>query len=627
METKNIKRITKLHSWAPLGMDRLKGRLIIGFLMLVLLSSGVFLAYTWSELVGIRSLRENAEHRLDIYVGSLLSELRRYDYLPKIMGYSNKVVDLLLHPGDPALTASANRYLENMNREAKTSAIYVMDRHGLTLASSNWNQSLSFVGKNFAFRPYFQEALTGKTGRFYGIGTVSNEPGYYLAHGIYDQERLIGVAALKVSLDKLGESWSGGDEGVLVVDENGVVFLASIADWKFKTLNRLSEETRKKLAETSQYLRVGLLDPIGFKEGKKLSQNARLVTIPRSIPHKGVQGLLQPDFLATSRAVPETGWALITLSNIAPVKLMARNTAFVTSFALGFLMILFMYLQQRRRAISQGVLAKEALQSAHDELERKVMERTADLRTANRHLQEEITKRTHAEQVLKDALEELAQAGKMAALGQMASGITHELNQPLAALRTLSDNAVVFLKRGSLADAETNLGLICQLTERMGKITGQLKSFSRKSTAHLRPVSLGSVMADSLALMEQRIQKEGVELEQAIFPPDIRALCDGDRLTQVLVNLFSNALDAMADGPVRRLRITVSQADEKVIIAVQDSGTGIPDQVMPHLFDPFFTTKEPGAGLGLGLAISSGILRDFGGLLKAGNQARGALNF
>ncbi len=601
--------------------------MVSGLLMLTLLSFGVYLAYIWSERAGIRNLRQNAEHRLDIYVGSLLSELRRYDYLPKVLRLNNKVVDLLLHPDDPRQVATANHYLEDLNREAKSLAIYIMDRQGLTLASSNWNQPLSFAGKNYSFRPYFQDARHGSTGRFYGIGTVSNEPGYYLAHGIYHAGRLIGVAALKVSLDKLGESWSGGGEAVLVVDENSVVFLTSVPDWKFKTLNPLSEKTREKLARTRQYSGIGSLDPIGFKEEDHLSKNARLITITKAVQSKVMQSLLEPYVLATSRSVPETGWQLITLSNMAPVKVLARNTAFATGLALGFLMILALYLQQRRRAIAQSISAKEALQRAHDELELKVIERTADLSTANINLQEEINKRKHAEQVLKDAMEELVQAGKMAALGQMASGITHELNQPLAALRTLSDNAVVLLQRGRVSDVEANLGIICQLTERMGKITGQLKSFARKSPAHPRPVSVALVISETIALMEQRIHKEGVVLEQDISPPEVCALCDGNRLAQVLVNLFSNALDAMAGVPVRRLKINVYQAAESVFIRVHDSGTGIPDSVIPHLFEPFFTTKEQGAGLGLGLAISTGILRDFGGVLKARNHIQGGAEF
>jgi two-component system C4-dicarboxylate transport sensor histidine kinase DctB len=625
MKVKKTQLFGETLSWISPLKGGLKGRWITGLLMLILLPVGVFFAYTWSELAGIRSLRENAEHQLEIYAGSLISELRRYDYLPKVMNLNNKVVDLLLDPADPKLVATANHYLENLNREAQSSEIYVMDRQGLTLASSNWKQPLNFVGKNFAFRPYFQDALRGTMGRFYGIGTVSNKPGYYLAHGLVHNRKILGVAALKVSLDKLGESWSGGGEAVLVVDENGVVFLTSVPEWKFKTLNRISEETRGKLAATNQYSGVGSLDPIGFKEERRLSGNGRIVTVTNAVPNGIARTLLKPSFLSTSRPIPETGWQLITLSNLAPVRVLARNTAFVTTFALGFLLILFLYLQQRRQAITQSIATKEALQRAHDELELKVIKRTTDLSAANTNLQREIIKRQHAEQVLKDALEELVQAGKMAALGQMASGITHELNQPLAALRTLSDNAVVFLQRGQAADVEANLKIICQLTDRMGKITGQLKTFARKSPVQLQPVSVSMVISETIALMEQRIQKEGVVLNLDISPSDICVLCDGNRLTQVLVNLFSNAFDAMTQVPNRCLTVLVNQENDQVFIRVHDSGNGIPENVMPHLFEPFFTTKEPGAGLGLGLAISAGILRDLGGVLKAKNHVeRGA---
>jgi two-component system C4-dicarboxylate transport sensor histidine kinase DctB len=607
--------------------EMIKGRWVTGMLFLCFLLSGVFLAYTWSELTGIRSLRQNAEHQLDIYAGSLLSEIRRYDYLPKVMNLNNKVIDLLLHPKDPQRVATANDYLEKLNREAKSSAIFLIDRAGLTLASSNWNQPLSFVGANFAFRPYFQEAMHGKLGRFYGIGTVSKEPGYYLAYGLEQAKHIIGVAALKVSLDKLDKSWSGGSEAVLVVDENGVVFLTTVPEWKFKTVKPLSAETKNKLARTNQYAGVGSLDPIGFKENDLPDLDGRMVTVLKILSGKGPGKKEETRFLSTSRAIPETGWQLITLSNVTPVKVLARNTAFIAAFALGFLLILFLYFQQRRRAIAESISAKEALQQAHDELERKVVERTADLSKANLTLQEEIDKRKHAEQVLKNALEELIQAGKMAALGQMASGITHELNQPLAALRTLSDNAAVFLQRGQTDEVENNLKVIGQLTDRMGKITGQLKTFARKSPLQLKPVSIRRVLAETLALMDQRIRREGVVVEMNIDPPEVFVLGDDNRLTQVLVNLFSNALDAMSTSPVRLIRLEGSREEDRFILRVRDSGTGLSEQVMHHLFEPFFTTKEQGAGLGLGLTISAEILRGLGGVLKAGNNLEGGAEF
>ncbi len=590
-----------------------------GWVLLVL--GGVALAWATAERAGVRSLRESTAHRLDIYAASLQSELSRYDYLPPVIALNQDVVDLLKKPGDAALMADANKYLETVASEARASAVYVMDMKGLTLAASNWNQPVSFMHMNFSYRPYFQDAMGGKPGRFYGIGTVSREPGYYFSQGIMEKGRRIGVAAVKVNLDKLDQAWGHAGEKILVADGNGVVFLSSQPEWKFRTLSQLSAETMGQLALTRQYTEAGALAPLGLHNKRSLSDGSAIVHMP------ALDGAPASEYLVQSRVVPGTDWQLIVLSDMAPATALARNSAMVTACVLGFLTLLIMYIRQRRRIVAQSLAAKEALQRAHDELERKVHLRTEALSDANENLQSEITERKKAEKILKATLEDLVHTGKMAVLGQMSAGITHELNQPLAALRTLSANTIVFLERGQNEDAESNLRTICQLTDRMGEITAQLKKFARKSAAQLQPVPISGVIADSLFLLGQRIRNERVELEQVIEPPTLQAMCEGNRLEQVLVNLVANALDAMKHSPSRRLRIAASREGQWVTIEVHDSGEGISPEVAARLFEPFFTTKEQGVGLGLGLAISAGIVRDFGGTLRAGPSALGGAMF
>jgi C4-dicarboxylate-specific signal transduction histidine kinase len=253
--------------------------------------------------------------------------------------------------------------------------------------------------------------------------------------------------------------------------------------------------------------------------------------------------------------------------------------------------------------------------------------RTEALSEANVHLQTEVAERKRAEEILKTTLDELVQTGKMAVLGQMSAGITHELNQPLAALRTLSANAVIFLERGQSEQLDLNLRTICQLTDRMGQITAQLKKFARRSGVELHSVPLADVIGDAVFLLGQRMRQERIELDQHI-EPGLNALCEGNRLEQVLVNLLVNAFDATAveDGP-NRVRIVARRESHGVLIEVHDNGPGIAPEVMPRVFEPFFTTKEQGVGLGLGLAISAGIVRDFGGMLRAGQSPLGGAVF
>ena len=248
---------------------------------------------------------------------------------------------------------------------------------------------------------------------------------------------MLGVAAVKVNLDKIDEPWIANDDRILVVDANGIVFLSSQPDWRFKSLRELPSETRWQLASTRQYSTVDSLDPIGFREQRRFAPDISVVQMPDG-----------DEFLAQSRRIADTDWRLIVLSDMEPIRTLARNSAVIAAFALGFLLLLILYVLQRRRAAAQNRAAKEALQRAHDELERKVAMRTQALSGSNLKLQKEIAERKRAEQVLKAAMDELVQASKMAALGQMSAGITHELNQPLAALRTLSANTIVFLERG-----------------------------------------------------------------------------------------------------------------------------------------------------------------------------------
>lgn len=608
---------------------RTRWRIWTGTLLwLCLIGAGSGLAYVVGEHAGVRSLRQNTSHRLDIYSAGLHSELSRYEYLPQVVSLSPDVLDLLRNPGDARMQLEANVYLETVNAHAQASAIYVMDAQGMTLAASNWNQEGSFVNMNFSYRPYFKDALRGVPGRFYGIGTVSREPGYYFSFGLPDAGGMLGVATVKVSLDKLDEAWSHSTEKVLAVDGNGVVFLSSEAGWKFRALKPLSDETLLELARTRQYTEAGALAPIAMRETKRLSGGDGSVVQLSPSSLGGPRGN-QPagaDYLLDSRPVAGTDWKLIMLSDMKPVQALARTSALATMFVLVFLTLLVMFFQQRRRIVRQRLAAREALQRAYDELEHMVQLRTEALSEANHHLQNEIAERRRAEEILKNTLDDLVQTGKMAVLGQMSAGITHELNQPLAALRMLSANAMVFLQRGRAGEVELNLRTICQLTDRMGEITAQLKKFARRSAVDLKPVALDGVIADALFLLDQRVRQEQIRLEQDVAP-GLLALCEGNRLEQVLVNLLANAFDAAAASSPRCVRIVACRRADGVVVEVHDNGSGIAPEAMPRLFEPFFTTKEQGAGLGLGLAISAGIVRDFGGLLRAGPSPLGGALF
>lgn len=597
-------------------------------LLLLLTALSGYSAYRFAQQLGLAELQATGQHRLDLYAASLEREIGKYAFLPGTLALERDVLALLKSGNDARLTAQVNAYLEQLNDRAGTLSIYVIDTAGRVVASSNWRGADSFIGEDLAFRPYFREAMESGTsnGRFFGIGTTRGEPGYYLASALADDATTRGVAVIKVSLEQFESSWTTVESPALVSDENGVVILSSVADWKFTTLRPLDDATRSAFDHTRQYNRRALT-PLGMTALRDLGHGAQLVGIGRESPAMVLPTPLAGRFLAQSRALPGTPWTLTVLSHMEQVDDIAQSRAAVAIAAAALLCLLGLVANQRRRHLKDRLAAREALQTAHDELERKVDERTADLSAANRQLQDEIAERIRAERTLRAAQDELVQAGKLAVIGQLSTGIAHELNQPLAALRTLSGNSMRFLERGDIDTTRTNLERIAQLADRMGRITGQLRNFARKSSGQLQPVPLCHAIDNALALLETRLKQVNAEVRRSCPLPEPLALCDVNRLEQVLINLVGNALDAMQGQEAPCIDIACDRDGSQARLTVRDHGPGLDEDALRHLFEPFFTTKQAGAGLGLGLAISAGIIRDFGGTLAGANHPDGGAIF
>lgn len=597
---------------------RLLRRVAPWVLVLLCCLAVAVLAWRWTESAATEKLRLAGAQRLDSYAVSLENLLSKYDFLPGTLELNKDVIALLQQPGDETVRAEVNAYLEQVNRLSRSTTIYIVNLQGLTQASSNWREPDSFVGDNVAFRPYVRDALRRTPGGFYGVGTTRGEPGYFFAHGIYHNGRMLGVATVKVNIETLENGWVQGADKVMLTDAHGVVFLSSVQDWKYRALAPLAPEVLQELEVSRQYFSHALL-PLGMRELRKLDNGATIVAMPSPAEHARM--------LSQTRSLAPRKWQFVYLSDLAPAEASARNAFLFTLLSEALLLMLVLYARQRRRLGRQRQRARVDLQRAYDHLETMVAERTASLQQMTHNLSEENVVRRQAEQKLRQAQSELVQAGKMAVLGQMSAGITHELNQPLTALRTMSDNARVLIERGRLDEAKDNLTTISQLVGRMGALTGQLRQFARKADASLRPVPVAAAITAALFLVERRVEQERVNFRMSMLSQDVYALCDSNRLEQVLVNLFTNALDAMAGCEVRQLAVSVTRSFNKAMIAVSDTGPGIPESVRSHLFEPFFTTKPQGQGLGLGLAISEQIIREFGGRLLAESTTAGGARF
>jgi two-component system C4-dicarboxylate transport sensor histidine kinase DctB len=591
-------------------------------LLLEIASATLVYHVTFDQLVG--ELRDNGQHRLDLYASSLEREIGQYAYFPKVVGLDQKVGALLANPSDATLAKQVDIYLEHLNDHAGTMDIYLMTPSGKVIATSNWNQIDSFLGRDLSYRPYVKGARPGHVVGFYGIGTTHNDPGYYLASALVSQDRVIGVAAVKVSLDQLEKSWLSAESPALLSDDNGVIVLSSVAAWKYATLRPMDASVLRHLDETQQYNRRRLT-PLGLIERRSIDANSRIVELHGRDPAGNSAFATDGLFLAQTRGMSGTPWHLTVFYDLRKTNDLALTRSALAAVGTALAIAMLVLFSARRRAQRERHEARFALQRAYAELELKVEERTSELSLANTHLQHEIRERSEAVRTLKAAQDELVQAGKLAVIGQLAAGIAHELNQPLAALGTLSTNASEFLQRGDLATAQFNLGRIALLVQRMGTLTGQLRSFARRSGDEKSTVDIEQAVSNALAILDPRLRKAGVTAE--VVPPlqPVQTLCNPVRLEQVLINLLSNAIEASQDKDPPWVRISWDVIGERALIRVCDNGTGMTETVLSKLFEPFYTTKA--TGLGLGLAISSGIIRDFGGELAAKNRTTGGAEF
>ncbi len=614
----------------PVALSRPHRPLAIAAVLLLLLGVAL-LTYRASEAYGLRQMRAEASHQLDILASAIDSEVTRHASIPSAVELNPDVLALLRAPAErqDTLQPPANRFLQQLNDNLGGPVIFVLDTHGQVLASSDWIFSDNLLSSDVSYMPFFRSAASGTPARHYAIDKVRHEPGYFFALPIRDEEqewKVIGVAVVKSSLREIERRWLGQEAPALIVDSNGIVLLASPPDWRYATLEAQSPEVLERISrEQFAGQPVGKLSLDLALDG---ADDGIVVRLPRHLrgdmnPTSGAR-----NYLALSRNLPAAAWRIVVFSDLRPVAVQAATHAALATAAIGCLLLWLLYLNQRRRLARGREEARAMLEKANQELERNVAARTVDLSEAVNRLEREVAERQRAEHTLRAAQDELVQAAKLAVLGQMATGITHELSQPLGAIRTLSANAVEFMRRGDAATAEKNLGIVGQLAEQMGGIIGPLKTFARKSPAVPVAVDVAQAVDAALFLFEQRLRKQSVAVDRQFGANSWIAWCDGNRLQQVLVNLIGNAIDAMADEPVRRLTFSAERASSgQVALAVSDTGAGFTEAALEHLFEPFFTTKQPGEGLGLGLTISRDILRDFGGDLLAGPAPGGGARF
>ncbi len=221
---------------------------------------------------------------------------------------------------------------------------------------------------------------------------------------------------------------------------------------------------------------------------------------------------------------------------------------------------------------------------------------------------------------------QLIQSEKLAAVGQLVSGVAHELNNPLTSIAGLSE---LLLEQQELGTKDRgHLRVIHEQADRAGRIVRNLLTFARKGPGEQAAVDLNDVIQRTLLLMSYDLKLKDIAIEKSLAPlPPV--LGDRHALQQVVINLLNNAAQAVAENPPERPRVILlsTWVDDRVRMRVTDSGSGIPEAVLPHLFTPFFTTKEPGQGTGLGLSITYSIVDAHGGRITVERPAEGGAAF
>ncbi len=555
--------------------------------------------------------RHAAAQRLDFAAQSLESLLHRNEALPALLALDDGLGRALRDSGQTGL-AAANAFLEQAAGLADVEAAYLMDASGHTVASSNWRLPGSFAGQNYRFRPYFEAAMQGQTGRFYGVGATTGKPGYFIAAPLPSNAPARGVVAVKISLDDFEASLAAGGDTVLLADRDGVVFVSTEAQWRYRTLAPLGTQALARLQDAQQY-GGHALGPIDHGLGAWPDGSA---------PVRLRRGGMERDFSVAARGVGPLGWQMLLLADQYPVRQEALVAGLAGGLCAALLLGMFFYQRLDQQGQAERRASAARLQAAHDMLASQIAQRTADLTAANTALQERVSDLQQAEQILRGTRDAAVQAGKLAVLGQMAAGMGHELNQPLAALQTLSDNALALDRQGRREDVAENLQLIGQLAARMGRIVRQLKSFVRKEAPVLQPCRVRDALDHALLLLAQRCTAVQARIDVQPFDPGLCVMADPTRLEQVLVNLLRNGLDAVQDRPVREVRFAPAAGDGWVRLRVSDTGGGIAPEARGRLFEPFFTTKA-GEGLGLGLAVSRIIVEGMGGTLTVEDVPEG----
>ncbi len=521
--------------------------------------------------------RNRAELRLLLYSGNLLSELRQNAIVPQLLAR------------DPALISALNTqdYAQSTQRlisfidEIGAASLTLLDKDGRAVATTERVR----LGESHKQATYFVEALRSRDTVFKVLRQENGQFNFYYSRRIDNPNGVLGVILVEVDLRKYERAWAGISDAVMVTDSEGQIILATEPRWR------------------------------GLTESGALRREPANSAIQRAIQATSDWTALPADAYVHGEAVMRVegrvafrGWRIASFTTYKAVRDKVNGYLALEIMGFAILLALSFYFLNRKAALRMALFQRES----------------AELRALNARLQREIAERRRVQENLAQAEQTLQQSSKLAVLGEMSAAVSHELNQPLAAMKTYLAGARLLLNRNRPDEALSSFQRIDDLIERMGTITKQLKSYARRSGDVFSPVNMGDAVASALAMMEPQLRQRKVRITRSLPNEPVMIMGDRVRVEQVIINLLRNAMDATENETDPAIDILLA-AGETAVLTVRDNGHGITD--LDKLFEPFYTTKLPGDGVGLGLAISSGIVNDLGGRLVARNALDGGAVF
>ncbi len=588
------------------------------FFSLILGAAGLtathFLAGQYQEQVVTQQLNE-AANKANLQIDS---ELDKFKQIPDLLSHDPRLLSYFEKSPktDKISTAELNTLLFEWSGQSQADTIYIHDPSGTVVASSNYRKPRTFVGENFAFRPYFASAIKGHKTQYVALGARSDVRGYFLSSPLYIDDHIVGVITVKVSLENLENILTSDDFEIVVLDSNQVVFLSSQTPWLYHSLLPLTDQQQQDIAAQRQYgqNKISIID--AFNSSNQTTDASKVLTANKLFK------------LGTFNLYPATTsdnqYQVVAIKDTSSelLKVLQIDVIFIVIYSLVMLIAW---------SWRQTYLAKVALTELNQNLEQTVDNRTQYLKQSNQQLQQTLFQYQESQLKLKQTEQELTQTAKLAVLGELSASINHEINQPLAALRTYSENSVKLLEMGRSDLVKSNLDKMIALNTSITEIIARLKVFTSKVTKQEHHVAnLNQVINNATSILSALMIQQGITLRLSTVPGDINIAIHPTELEQVLVNLMHNATQALSQQAALQNDLEIQEGNQPTIpqigvewqlnndacqLIIWDNGIGIASEKLEQLFDPFFTTKHE--GLGLGLSISKRIIEAYHGTISA----------